>query len=41
MGEFPGHKQVINLVFIIAGTCSAFALTIGLVIGLILTGALP
>ena len=41
MREFPGHKQIINLVFIIAGVCSAFALTIGLVIGFILTGASP
>ena len=41
MSKFNGHEQVINLVFIIGGVCSAFALTIGLVIGFILTGASP
>jgi hypothetical protein len=41
MGEFAGHKQLINLFLIIAGASSASAVLIGVVIGFMLSGAFP
>ncbi len=41
MDGFAGHKQLISLILIIAGTSSVLAVLIGLVVGFVLTGASP
>ncbi len=41
MGEYAGHKQLINLILIIAGTSSVVAVILGLVVGFALSGASP
>jgi hypothetical protein len=41
MGEYAGHKQLINLILIIAGASSMLAVLIGLAIGFVIGGASP
>ncbi len=41
MGEFAGHKQLINLFLMIAGMSLILALVTGLVIGVVLSHASP
>jgi ABC-type antimicrobial peptide transport system permease subunit len=41
MGEFAGHRQLINLFLILAGMSSILALLTGLVIGVVLSHASP